>query len=606
MNFTSEQLAIFNTNYNVKINAVAGSGKTTTIIEYAKTRPKNCSILYLAFNKVVKEEALKRFKEIGLQNVTVETAHSLAYKSVIFNYNYKVKSKDYKVNEVVEILGLTNSGEKHSQYILANHILKFVSFFCNSNVKKVQELDYRTTITDLNVRTFVDTHYEYIELKTRAFLAKMNSGEIEITHDFYLKKFHLSNPQLYFDYILFDEAQDASAAMLDVFLKQNAIKVIVGDTHQQIYGWRYAVNSLDKADFENFHLSTSFRFNQNIAKLAVEILNFKDKLIEFKNVDIKGNGNQKTKTSKAIIARSNLGLLLAAIEYITQTKYIENIYFEGNINSYTYADDGTSLYDVLNLFLNKKHLIKDSLIKLMKDIDELKEYIDKTEDSQLGMMLEIVEKYEDDVYHLIKNLKDKHLTDTNKENADVIFSTVHRCKGMEYDEVVLVDDFITEAKIEKISESDDTEIQKAIEEINLLYVAVTRAKTELHIPEKLLPKNFSISNSIKIIKRQFDSDVSKFKTNSNKRKYFKSKFEPNNSDLNYLDNDFSFKVKNAVKLSSQNQSNKNLSWNTYLDNELKFMFNNGVAINEIAKHFGKSNGLIYNQLRKLGVVKKIC
>ena len=29
-------------------------------------------------------------------------------------------------------------------------------------------------------------------------------------------------------------------------------------------------------------------------------------------------------------------------------------YFEGNINSYTYADDGASLYDILNLYNGKK------------------------------------------------------------------------------------------------------------------------------------------------------------------------------------------------------------------------------------------------------------
>ena len=90
----------------------------------------------------------------------------------------------------------------------------------------------------------------------------MNKGEIEITHDFYLKKFQLSNPVLYYDYILFDEGQDASPAMLDVFLKQQATKVIVGDTHQQIYGWRFAVNSLEQVDFTTYHLSTSFRFGR--------------------------------------------------------------------------------------------------------------------------------------------------------------------------------------------------------------------------------------------------------------------------------------------------------------------------------------------------------
>ena len=36
---TPEQTAIIRSTGNISINAVAGSGKTTTIIEYARTRP---------------------------------------------------------------------------------------------------------------------------------------------------------------------------------------------------------------------------------------------------------------------------------------------------------------------------------------------------------------------------------------------------------------------------------------------------------------------------------------------------------------------------------------------------------------------------------------
>jgi F-box protein 18 (helicase) len=44
----------------------------------------------------------------------------------------------------------------------------------------------------------------------------------------------------------------------------------------------------------------------------------------------------------------------------------------------------------------------------------------------------------------LKGLKEKHVSRDDKENADIIFSTVHRCKGMEYDSIHLVNDFITE------------------------------------------------------------------------------------------------------------------------------------------------------------------
>ncbi|HRO69281.1 MAG TPA: hypothetical protein PK951_02845 [Chitinophagaceae bacterium] len=75
MQLTVEQQNVLETNIDLVINAVAGSGKTTTLIAYAKTRPPQSRILYLAFNKTVKSEAIQKFAEAGLPNVTVETAH---------------------------------------------------------------------------------------------------------------------------------------------------------------------------------------------------------------------------------------------------------------------------------------------------------------------------------------------------------------------------------------------------------------------------------------------------------------------------------------------------------------------------------------------------
>src|SRR5438477_6703545 len=101
---TEQQSAIIKAIGNLRINAVAGSGKTTTIIEYAASRPKNARILYLAFNKSVKLEAARKFAAYGLGNTKVETAHSLAYKHIVFRYNYKVKAQGYKISEICQLL----------------------------------------------------------------------------------------------------------------------------------------------------------------------------------------------------------------------------------------------------------------------------------------------------------------------------------------------------------------------------------------------------------------------------------------------------------------------------------------------------------------------
>ncbi|ADR20815.1 DNA helicase [Marivirga tractuosa] len=581
MQLTKEQSSIIESDGNIKINAVAGSGKTTTLIAYAESRPKNSRILYLAFNKSVKLEATKKFKSKKLFNVDVQTAHSLAFKHIVIRNNLEINSNGYKNHELADILDIQITSEPLAEMIMANHVNKFTSYFCNSSALKVEELNYADSISDKKAVAFVKGNYSYIKKKTREFLAKMNTGEIAITHDFYLKKFQLQNPQLNYDYILFDEGQDASPAMLDVFLNQNAVKVIVGDTHQQIYSWRYAVNSLEMVNFKSFNLSRSFRFNDKIALLAQAIVDRKKHLQPELKFQIKGEGKPSKGEQKAVLARTNLGLLTKAIDYISEKKNLDGIYFEGNINSYTYADDGTSLYDVLNLYNGKRKFIRDPLIKKMSSLEDLEEYIDKTEDMQLGMMVELVREYGNEIPNYIKQLKEKHVENEDREKAHIIFSTVHRCKGMEYDSVQLVNDFLTEEKLKKVAQQKDLPDlikQKLNEEINLLYVAITRTQNKLYIENELLPENWGENEQIVLLKRkerESEDSIKDLQLN---------KFEEKAYDIEAIRK----KHKSAYA-----------PWNDELDRELKFMFDEGLSIKDLANHFGRTKGAIRARIQKL-------
>jgi len=592
MKFTSEQKEILNETGNLKINAVAGSGKTTTIIEFAKTRHPKSKILYLAFNKSVKLDAKKRFSNQGLDNVTVETAHSLAYRHIVMNSHYRINALGYKIHELAEVLGISGNGEKHSEFVLANHVKKFFSYFCNSDKRIIEDLNYLEIVTDFKAKVFVKTHYRTIQKKTTELFEKMEQGKMDITHDFYLKKFQLSNPKLDYNYILFDEGQDASAAMLDVFLNQHAIKVIVGDAHQQIYSWRFAVNSLEKVDYKNYFLSTSFRFNQEIADLALSVLNWKKQLDLDTNLTINGNGNNTDLKSKAIIARTNLGLLLKAIEFVTGNKNVGKIYFEGNFNSYTYAEDGASLYDVLNLYNYKHRLIRDRLIREMQSIKELEDYISKTEDAELGMMVEIVKEYGNQIPEIIKSIKEKHLSNDEKEQAEMIFSTVHRCKGMEYDSIELANDFITEEKIKKNApelKKANLSYTKLNEEINLLYVAITRTRNTLLIPDSLIPSSFNRKeNSETIHVLGIDSPE-------------EPQPEVNMEDLS-KESPIREKAYSVEEFRTRHQEAYK-PWTEEHDVELSKMLSEGNSIKNLSIHFGRTSGAIRSRITKLNLEK---
>ncbi|MDO6435142.1 3'-5' exonuclease [Flavitalea sp. BT771] len=563
---TREQKDIVDSSGNIKINAVAGSGKTTTLIEYARARPGG-KILYLAFNRAVKLEAEKKFAEKGVSNVRIETAHSLAFSRIVKGTDYTIKADSYKTPEIAGILGLDHFDGKHTAYIVATHINAFVAYFCNSDKARVQELDYEAVIGDPAARQFAISFKEEISHQTRLFLDKMNKGEIPIIHDFYLKKFQLSKPALPFDTILFDEGQDASAAMLDIFLCQRATKVIVGDSHQQIYGWRYAVNSLEKVDYPSFDLSASFRFDQDVAQLARSVISWKRHLKIPSALTISGSGKPGRIKTRAVIARTNTGLLVKAIELLIEKKEIASVYFEGRIENYTYANEGASIYDVLNLYNGEKERVRDKMIASMKDMDELEEYIEHTGDAQLRMLVEVVKEYGKKIPGYIKKLKECHLDHDQKDKADMIFSTVHRCKGMEYDEVTLADDFITEAKVQDASSADEGDgTSRLYEEINLLYVAITRAKSVLYVPQHIFPEVEKSGKTLKIIKP----------------------------------------VKTSAKgydLQSAKERNKSAyaPWSSDEDSRLMELFNKGKSPNQLAKIFDRTAGAIVARVKKLNL-----
>ena len=502
MKMTEEQLIVSKLDSNAKVNAGAGSGKTTTIIEFVKNKDPKSKILYLVFNKSAKEDAQSKFLKRGVYNVQIETAHSLAYSVIVRGRGYKVNHNDYKAQDLVEMLSINiTDPENNANFIIATHLKKMMSMYCNSAIVKLSDLDYISTLINPKARGIVSRHIDYLIEKFKEYWTLMDKKKIEITHDFYLKKYQLSKPVLNMDYICFDEGQDSSEVMLDIFSKQKAIKIIVGDTHQQIYSWRYAVNSLDKMDYDTYYLSNSFRFGRGIAALANSVLGLKQILcpgIEIKPIN--GLGEFDTHKTHAVIARTNITLLIKAIEYCGKSNDIERVFFEGNLSSYTYASEGTSLYDVLNLFLNKRSYIKDPFIRdEISSFSELEEFVESVEDGSTKMLIDIVKEYGASIPVIIKQIKEKNVQ--LKEEAQIIFTTVHKSKGIEYDSVEICNDFITESAIRKLindkSPDELNNISAGIqEEINMLYVALTRSKNKLYIPKQLIPENTPIIGNI--------------------------------------------------------------------------------------------------------------
>ena len=280
---------------------------------------------------------------------------------------------------------------------------------------------------------------------------------------------------------------------------------------------------------------------------------------------------------------------MKAIEIVTERKNLKSLYFEGNFNSYAYADEGASLYDVLNLYNKKNQLIRDKLIREMKDMKELNDFIEKTGDMQLSMITDIVRKYGNSIPGIIREIKNKHVGNDEKEKAEIIFSSVHRCKGMEYDVVEIIDDFISEKEINKQIEENgkiNMNVSKLNEEINLLYVAVTRTKGTLEIPVRL---KFEEINS---------PDILTLKNNQSRSHNYQINDNKNKSQWISTSRDFkSYTVEEARK----NNPSAYSKWTKESEDELKKMYKKGADLTKLAKHFNRTNGAIIARVEKLGL-----
>jgi superfamily I DNA/RNA helicase len=496
MELTQEQKRIIDSDQDLTVNAVAGSGKTTTIVEYARRRP-NKRILYLAYNKSVRQHAQQLFMKHNLSHVTVETAHSLAFKYVVPNSVSRIRNS-YHPSELAALLSIPVDNQEQEHLKTAYHVWGCFQYYCNHGESVLAQSGYNKYVSDRAARKFVDNNYDRILFYVDRLLKMMDRGEIDITHDYYLKKFQMMQPTLPFDLIMFDEGQDASPVMLDVFYKQNARRIIIGDTHQQIYGWRYAVNALDDDRFSQLSLSRSFRFGNDIARLARAILGLKSLFMQAPNTRLTGVDSHKQVETRAFIARTNAVLLSKAIDMAIHHDDIRNIYFEGGLASYIFSQSGTSIYDLVNLYDQRKTEIKDPMIMSMPSFDHLLQYAATTGDLSLKVISGLVKKYGNVLSVYIEKLKEISLHPDHRSKADITFTTVHKSKGMEYDEVFLGSDFVTEQMLMDRMPAVRGGLLNAAtlsEEVNMLYVAVTRTKAKLHIPSELVPVGIETGRS---------------------------------------------------------------------------------------------------------------
>jgi superfamily I DNA/RNA helicase len=446
----------------LKVQARAGSGKTTTLVKYALRNP-NERMLYLAFNRAIRDEALLKFPA----NVDCKTSHQIAFSAIGRQYAHKLKN-NLRLTDIAEALPTPN-------WTLARDILEALNTFMASADPRILDVHFsRSDRVQGKTRNRVMYQAQVLDGAQMIWHRMTNLEDpFPIIHDAYLKLYQLSLPNLSRKYtvILFDEAQDSNPVTNHIVLQQRCKIIYVGDTHQQIYRFRGASNALedpllDGAD--TLYLTHSFRFGPQVAMVANALLMLKQ---ETKPVVGRG-GQDQVLTSLppecsrfTVLARTVIGVISAAMISALEGK---TIYWVGGIEAYQLAE----LEDLYWFSLRKyDHIRNQKLIKDYGGIDDYEEIAKATKDPEMLRALWLLKNH-DNIPALIALIR--KMTVAEESAADITVSTAHRCKGLEWPTVALWDDFpdVFDPELSPEAKQD---------EINLLYVAATRARKALAI-----------------------------------------------------------------------------------------------------------------------------
>lgn len=464
---------------NAVVDAVAGSGKSTTIVNSLKQIPEDQSVLFLAFNKAIVEEL--KIKVAFQENVEVMTLHSLGAKSIMGSVKTTVDGAKYRthLNEGLKLKKYKPINELEYEELgeYKQNIMKLIDLvrvnLC-SNVNQFMDLAYKH---DLNI---LDNECDVAANVVRWGYKQL--GSIDFTDMIYfpvMKKFTMRK----FDWVFIDECQDLNAAQRELFLKcikpETGRFVAVGDPRQAIYGFA-------GADVKSFNLlkqipntielplSVCYRCDANIIKIAKDIV----PQIEAKDGAEEGTVDHEASIKDVedgdmILCRNTAPLVELCMKYIADGT---RAYIKGK-------DIGMNLINMINR--TKRTNIEACTDVLYKELQKIAKKISKhqkcslaeaTESSQYVayndkiMALEALSEGLSQTRQLISRIEQIF---SDKNTQGICLSTIHKSKGLEASRVFI-------ACPDKLYNKRSMHIEwMAEQERNLVYVAYTRAKKYL-------------------------------------------------------------------------------------------------------------------------------
>jgi DNA helicase-2/ATP-dependent DNA helicase PcrA len=462
---------------NMIISAVAGSGKTTTIVKALSMIPSTKKVIMLAFNKKIAEELNNR---VDLPNVQIKTFHAIGLqvcRNLCRNPHVDGNKLRNIIQHYAEYFGIDTFNVRGW-----NSLGKIISIGKNSGIGSIYPNEDQSWIDIINHHDIFRDEEPELEIIIPALIKCLNkNNSIHNIIDFddmvyFPILFNLPFPK--YDWVFADEVQDASEInrkSLKNLLKSDGRLCVVGDPHQAIYGFRGADSDSMNLLMEDFGckelpLSVSYRCARRIVEEAQTVVSH---IIPSDHAEIGAVSSVKeystdnfmsSKTS-AVICRNTAPLVKMTYSFISR----------GIPAIMLGRDIGKGIITLIKTFKCK------DVRGLAEKLDVWKnKMLDKSKDDE-KLADQIMDKYEC-VSIFIKNTSEtltasliseiERFFSDDAESGKITLSTIHKSKGLEWDKVFILDR-------EKFYPKWATRAWMKEQEKNIHYVALTRPKNEL-------------------------------------------------------------------------------------------------------------------------------
>lgn len=478
---------LFATGKGLVVEAGAGTGKTTTLGMMARDTPRTGT--YMAFNRETAADAGRAMP----QTVDCRTINSLAFQAILRNHPQGRALLDrlplprvapYKAARhlglgalIVQVpLPFEGGRQDYRQKVLqpnwqAGYVMRGITSFCQSADPEpaAKHFPYVPGIDPPGVggrRTYVNNRLVAAEMEPYLHKAWADltspTGVLRFSHDVYVKLWQLGTYPIPGSFLLFDEAQDASPVMLAALAAQTDRQVIyVGDSQQQIYEWRGAVNALDLLDpgTPRAWLTQSWRFGPAVAEVANlaldQIGSAQLRLTGTPSIRSTVHLNRSFARPRAVLCRSNAAAVQAVLNFQERGMAPHLV---GGCDDIVWFAQAAGALQAGERTSHPELACFDSWREVLAYVD------DDPQGGELRMLVNLVDSYGPDIVI-------EALTGLMTQNeADVIVSTAHRAKGREWPSVRLASDFEPPVP----GDGGDGEWR-------LLYVAATRAINDLDL-----------------------------------------------------------------------------------------------------------------------------